>query len=66
MEYVNPLGEEKASKSGMGVINSLQTMLLMPITGLNQGVQPIISFNFGARKYGRVKTAVKLASPLCF
>jgi len=47
--------------SGMGVINSLQTILLMPIIGLNQGVQPIISFNFGARKYGRVKTAVKLA-----
>jgi len=47
--------------SGMGVINSLQTILLMPIIGLNQGVQPIISFNFGARKYGRVKAAVKLA-----
>lgn len=47
--------------SGMGIINSLQTILLMPIIGLNQGVQPIISFNYGARKYGRVKTAVKLA-----
>lgn len=47
--------------SGMGVINSIQTMLLMPITGLNQGVQPIISFNYGARKYNRVKAAIKLA-----
>lgn len=47
--------------SGMGIINSLQTILLMPIVGLNQGVQPIISFNFGAKKYSRVKTAVKLA-----
>ncbi|MEW9122736.1 MAG: MATE family efflux transporter [Thermotaleaceae bacterium] len=47
--------------SGMGVINSIQTMLLMPITGLNQGVQPIISFNYGAKKYNRVKTAAKLA-----
>jgi putative MATE family efflux protein len=47
--------------SGMGVINSIQTMLLMPIIGLNQGVQPIISFNYGARKYNRVKTAIKLA-----
>jgi putative MATE family efflux protein len=47
--------------SGMGIINSLQTLLLMPIIGLNQGVQPIISFNFGAKKYDRVKTAVKLA-----
>ncbi|MBP1925199.1 Na+-driven multidrug efflux pump [Sedimentibacter acidaminivorans] len=27
--------------SGMGVINSIQTMIIMPIIGLNQGVQPI-------------------------
>ena len=47
--------------SGMGIINSIQTILLMPIVGLKQGVQPIISFNFGAGKHDRVKTAVKLA-----
>lgn len=47
--------------SGMGVINSVQTMLLMPIIGLNQGVQPIISFNFGAKKFDRVKSAIKHA-----
>lgn len=47
--------------TGMGVINSIQTLLLMPIIGLNQGVQPIVSFNFGAKKYERVKSAVKLA-----
>lgn len=47
--------------SGMGIVNSVQTMLLMPIIGLNQGVQPIISFNFGAKKYDRIKTAEKLA-----
>lgn len=47
--------------SGMGIINSIQTLMLMPIIGLNQGVQPIISFNFGAKKFDRVKQAVKLA-----
>ncbi|MDF2540395.1 MAG: family efflux transporter [Herbinix sp.] len=47
--------------SGMGIVNSIQTILIMPIIGLNQGVQPIISFNFGAKKYGRVKQAEKLA-----
>lgn len=47
--------------SGMGVINSIQTLLLMPIIGLNQGVQPLVSFNFGAEKYDRVKKAIKLA-----
>lgn len=47
--------------SGMGIVNSLQTILLMPVTGLTQGVQPIVSFNFGAKKYHRVKEAEKLA-----
>ncbi|MBP2100223.1 MATE family efflux transporter [Enterococcus rivorum] len=46
--------------SGMGIVNSIQTILLMPIIGLNQGLQPIISFNFGAKKFARVKEAVKL------
>jgi putative MATE family efflux protein len=47
--------------SGMGIINSLQTIFLMPIVGIKQGVQPIISFNYGARKFSRVKEAAKLA-----
>ncbi len=47
--------------SGMGIINSIQTILLMPIIGLNQGVQPIISFNYGAKKYQRIKEAQMLA-----
>lgn len=47
--------------SGMGIVNSVQTILLMPITGLVQGAQPIVSFNFGAKKYQRVKEAQKLA-----
>ena len=47
--------------TGMGVINSIQTILIMPVIGINQGVQPIISFNFGAKKPDRVKQAVRQA-----
>ena len=47
--------------SGMGIVNSIQTILLMPITGLIQGAQPIVSFNYGAKKFGRVKEAQKYA-----
>lgn len=43
--------------SSMGIINSLQTLMFMPIIGLNQGIQPIISFNFGAKKLDRVRKA---------
>ena len=43
----------------MTIINSLALIFLMPIFGLNQGMQPIIGYNFGARKHSRVKQAVK-------
>ncbi|AKL96871.1 MATE efflux family protein [Clostridium aceticum] len=46
--------------SGMGVITSIMTLILMPIFGINQGVQPIIGYNYGARKFDRVKEALKL------
>lgn len=47
--------------SAMGIVNSIQTILLMPLTGLIQGVQPIVSYNFGANKFERVRSAEKLA-----
>ena len=47
--------------SSMGVINSITMFILMPIFGINQGAQPIIGFNFGAKKYDRVKEALKKA-----
>lgn len=46
--------------SAMGIINSLQTFMIMPVIGINQGVQPIISYNFGARQLRRVHKALKL------
>ena len=48
--------------SGMGIINSLQMMFLLPVIGVKQGIVPIISFNFGAGQYDRVKQTAKLAS----
>lgn len=47
--------------SGMGVVNSIITLMIMPLFGINQGVQPIIGYNYGAKKYDRVKEAYKLA-----
>jgi putative MATE family efflux protein len=47
--------------SGMGIINSIQTFMILPIIGLNQGIQPIISYNFGAKQFDRVRETVKLA-----
>lgn len=45
--------------SGMGVMMSIMTLILMPIYGITQGIQPIIGYNYGAKKYDRVKDALK-------
>ena len=47
--------------SGMGIVNSIMTLVMMPIFGINQGVQPIIGYNYGAMKYDRVVEALKSA-----
>ncbi|GAA0121047.1 MAG: MATE family efflux transporter [Clostridium argentinense] len=45
----------------MGVITSVAMVILMPIFGINQGAQPIIGYNYGAKNYNRVKKALKYA-----
>jgi putative MATE family efflux protein len=47
--------------STMGIINSLQTFILMPVYGINQGAQPIIGYNYGAKSATRVKETLKWA-----
>ncbi len=47
--------------SGMGIVNSIVTLMIMPLFGINQGAQPIIGYNYGAKKYDRVKEAYKYA-----
>lgn len=46
--------------AAMGIINSIVMLIFMPVFGLNQGAQPIIGYNYGARHYDRVKTTLKL------
>lgn len=41
--------------SAMGIVTSIQTVVMMPVFGINQGAQPIIGYNYGAKLYGRVK-----------
>ena len=39
----------------MAIITSIYSIFIMPIYGLNQGTQPIIGYNYGAKKYDRVR-----------
>lgn len=43
----------------MTVINSVREMVSLPVMGLSQGAQPVIGFNYGARKYDRVKESIR-------
>ncbi|MGB3161744.1 MAG: MATE family efflux transporter [Carnobacterium sp.] len=49
-----------------GIITSASTLIIMMISGITQGLQPIISYNTGAGKVDRVKEALKLASVAAF
>lgn len=42
------------------IINSIAILFYMPIFGMNQGLQPIIGYNYGAQNFDRVKKAVKV------
>ena len=41
----------------MTVLTSINQLLTMPLSGICQGGQPLISYNYGAKKYDRVKEA---------
>jgi len=45
----------------MGIASSLVNLMLMPIIGVNTGIQPVIGFNYGARLYDRARKTLWLA-----
>jgi len=47
--------------AAMGIAISVLNFVLMPVFGINQGIQPIIGYNFGAKLYPRVRRVLKLA-----
>ncbi len=47
--------------SACGIVMKTNAILLAVIIGISQGTQPIVGFNYGAKKYGRVIQAFKLA-----
>ncbi len=53
----------------LGIINSIFMIIFMPVIGINQGMQPIVGFNYGAQQYGRVLQTLKkglfFASAIC-
>ncbi len=41
-----------------GIVNRIVMLFIMMIGGFNQGMQPIVGYNYGARRYDRVQRAL--------
>ena len=49
----------------MTIMSSIMQIITLPLMGLSQGAQPIISYNFGANNLERVKKTFKLLLTCC-
>ena len=50
----------------MTIIQSVMMFMYSPITGFTLGVQPVISYNFGAKKFDRVRKFYHRMNIFCF
>ena len=51
--------------TAMTVINSVRQVIMMPMHGLSEGMQPVVGYNYGAKQYDRVKTGIKFMAMVC-
>ncbi|WP_294581435.1 MATE family efflux transporter [uncultured Thomasclavelia sp.] len=49
----------------MTILSSIMQFAMLPLQGLTQGGQPIISYNYGAKNFSRVKQGFKLQTISC-
>lgn len=56
----------KLAVGAMTILSSVMQFAMLPLQGLTQGGQPIISYNYGAKNAERVKKAFKLQTISCF
>ncbi|MCK4309756.1 MAG: MATE family efflux transporter [Candidatus Atribacteria bacterium] len=45
----------------VGIVHRVTMFVFMPLFGVVQGMQPIVGFNYGAKKFVRVKETLKLS-----
>ena len=49
----------------MTILSSVMQFAMLPLQGISQGAQPILSFNYGARNSGRVRESFRLLLKTC-
>ncbi|MDY3918912.1 MAG: MATE family efflux transporter [Candidatus Limivivens sp.] len=47
------------------ILQSIMQFFMAPVSGFTQGVQPIISYNYGAGKFDRVRTVYRRMMAIC-
>lgn len=55
------IGFSKTAVAVFGVYFKLQSFIFMPVFGLNNGLIPIMAYNFGAKKKSRILATMKYA-----
>ena len=49
----------------MTILNSIREVITMPVTGITNGAQPVLGYNYGAEQYERVKAAIRFMTLAC-
>ena len=57
-DVVRTAGSGDLYVGAYGIVNRVILLLIMVIQGLNQGMQPIVGYNYGANNYDRVRKAL--------
>jgi len=52
--------------TAMTVVSSIREIVMMPVSGFTSGAQPVMGFNYGARRYDRVKQGIRTVTIGCF
>ena len=48
----------------MTVINSAREILSLPVSGITNGAQPVLGYNYGAKKYDKVRQGIRFTAVL--
>lgn len=48
----------------MTVINSTREILALPVSGITNGAQPVLGYNYGAREYEKVRQGIRFTAAL--
>ena len=46
----------------MTVVNSVREILALPVTGVTSGASPVLGYNYGAKKYERVRAGIRFTT----